>query len=666
MPVDLQVLCVAAAGKIYQYAVSPASRLVDLRDGEEEQTPPPKPDAADLKKVLLPEAEAEEIAANNGVPPLLGLNIFYHSVFPDVQERAQLVHYFATNCGADATIFCERELLAVAHGAQEAVVPADGLDLDTPFCDDIPALMSQTESDDDSEDEEEAARNAASEAAVRARDKKRREEVSAFYIKGEGGYGESENLPPVTTLEGLSSGNSPHQRSGNYREDGGRRAGKKTHTINREMAKPTTYAGPGAGPGGKRSHTPEVDEATRRLRDIDVTRALAADERLPEATTYAAMLSSKAREAADEARRAALAVRVPPVVAYSDKNCRVVIQVIDAKCKKSGYYIDASCVVSNLAPAASLYEVKLASKVTMAVIDPATGEDTGRTETIGFAEDAAEEKEKKKKGGDDEDDEKKTTAAASSSTGGDITCIERLKPSATLSKDFVLHLEELPSNFNSPATFTLSFTFEKKAHEVKLHLPFIFKFFAATAAEVPTAAVFNETILGTHLKSFAAISATIPLADASALAAAGSASAAKKAAASAEKLLLMALPTINATLRTHAIEVFKDSCTLYGQVISRKSHVNKSHIAVLLKQETEEVTIAAAAADGEEEGGAEATTITVTTGLTVAVKCASAAMGDSIIQEIGQIIFRETEEAEKEKKSSKGDKKEKKEKKSKK
>eukprot|EP00742_Colponemidia_sp_Colp-10_P014828 GILJ01016887.1.p1 GENE.GILJ01016887.1~~GILJ01016887.1.p1 ORF type:complete len:852 (-),score=192.43 GILJ01016887.1:39-2480(-) len=592
MPVDLQVLCVAAAGKIYQYAVHPADRLVNLKDGEEEQTPKPPTDAATLKKILLP--EPEEDAPSNKPAPLQALEIFYHSVFPDVQERAQIIYYLVTKCGGEATAFFERELLAVAAGAQEAVAAPDGLDLDTPFCDDIPALIS--ESEEESDDEEEAALNAESEAASRLRDRKRRQEVSAFYIKEEGG---NSDLPPVTTLEAASS--SPNGRSGNFRSAGGRNAGKKTHTINREMAKPTTYVSSEKDKRGQK----EEDEATRRLKNIDVTSALTADERLPESTTYAAMFNQKTRDLADEHKRAALAIRVPPSIVYQDKNCSIVFQVIDTKCKKSGFYIEASCIVTNQAASASMYEIKLNPKATMDVMDSETGEATGESVIVGYAEDAEEGKGKKDK--DDKEKEDKATEHTA------ISCIDRLKPSATTSKDFTFHLEELPPSFSTPVNFTLSFTFDKKSQEVKLQLPLIFKYFAATATEIPNSQDYNSNILGKLLSSDAVVSATIPLPH-----------------HIKEKNLLLAIPTINSTLRTHTVEVFKDCCTLYGQLISRKSHVNKSHVAILLKYnkaaETEDPTTAA-----------EST-------LSISVKSSSVPVADSIIQEIGQIIFKEAEE----------------------
>lgn len=599
LPVDLQVLCVAAAGKIYQYAVNPADRLVNLKDGEEEQTPKPPTDAAILKKILLPEPEED---TKNRPKALQSLEIFYHSVFPDVQERAQIIYYLVTKCGPEATAFFERELLAVAAGAQEAVSAPDGLDLDTPFCDDIPALIS--ESEEESDDEEEAALNAESEAATRLRERKRREEVSAFYIKeGHGGN----DLPPVTTLEAASS--SPAGRSGNYRSDGGRQAGKKTHTINREMAKPTTYV---ASEKEKRSQQKEEDEATRRLRGIDVTSALTADEKLPESTTYAAMFSQKSKDLAEEQKRSVLALRVPPSVVYQDKNFRVVFQVIDTKCKKSGYYIETSCIVTNHATSTSMYEIKLNPKATMDILDSETGEPTGESEIVGYAEEA-EEKGKK---------EKEEKDAPTPQTNA-ISCIERLKPSATASKDFVFHLEELPSSFNSPVNLTLTFTFDKKAQEIKLQFPLVFKYFAATTTEVPAAQDYNVTIIGKHLSSDAVISATIPLPH-----------------HIKDKHLLLAIPSINATLRTHTVEVFKDCCTLYGQMVSRKSHVNKSHIAILLKYNK---------AEASSEDGATAGENT----LVIAVKSSSVPIADSIIQEIGQIIFKEAEEKTKVKESKK-------------
>ena len=86
LPAELQVIYVTASWKIHAYIVNPCGRHKNRHDGEEELQEPEDPTTiADVNNVMFP--------AMDDTAKLRGLALFSHSVFPDVQECAQLVSY---------------------------------------------------------------------------------------------------------------------------------------------------------------------------------------------------------------------------------------------------------------------------------------------------------------------------------------------------------------------------------------------------------------------------------------------------------------------------------------------------------------------------------------------------------------------------------------------
>lgn len=496
LPPEVQVLCVGAAGKIFSYSVQPCQRHVNLVHGEEEsELPEDNVTVDDLKMALLPPDDG---------PLRKALSLFCHSVFPDVQERAQFVFHHVVKAPELGSVFYETEFVAVAGGAQEAVVPPEGLDLTTPFCDNIPALISESDvSDDESDDEQHVVAHRSE-----RQDKQRRADVSAFYIKDEG-LDRADDLPPVVKLDSLSA-SPPQLRNA-------RSSGKKVHTMSRELSKPAAYVST-----KMRSKSPEEDEATKRFRSIDVTKALAAEERLPEATPYGKLKRGADAAAEEEAKRLASSAQFDAVMLHEDKSLRVEFQVVETKAKKEGMRMTFTVSITNLSAASSLYDVVLTAE-------------EGQAVTVVNPEDA-----------------------------GSSQVAERVRNTVTAHRDMDLIFETLPESLSEPVRLTLTCTKEKKSLALSLQFPLVFKYFAVPMPST-TSEEFNGKLLDA-LKTAVCMSAHVPL-------------------SSKQKPLLL-LPRIKGLLRLCSIDVFRDTVSLYGAIASRSKHHNdQHHIAVVIRDE---------------------------------------------------------------------------------
>jgi AP-3 complex subunit delta-1 len=494
LPPDVQVQCVAAAGKIYSFAVKPCARHLQLQNGEEDGELPGDAIAAeDLKMALLPPEDG---------PMKKGLNLFCHSVFPDVQERAQFVFYHVQTAPEVAHLFYELELTAIAAGAQEAVVLPEGLDLDKAFCDNIPALVADSEPDTDSDDEEVSAP-----VEKHRKDAARREEVSAFYIKDAGFDRRDEDLPPVVKLDTVSTAGSSLRNA--------RSSGKKVHTMSRELSKPANYV---ATSTSKRTKSPEEDEAARRLRAIDVTKALAPEERLPEATPYAKLLlkGNSADTPAEEPAR-----QFDAVTLCEDRHCRLVAQVLECKAKKEGIRLSITFAATNLSSSSSLYDV-----------------------TVAVGECAY--------------------ASIGSNEGEDGLLAERIKPTVTTHKEISIMLMSLPESFSEMIPLVVTFTKEKKSVSISAQLELKFGYFVSAEAASVKSEDFNGPIL-TSLADATCLSAHVPLGK--------------------KKTALLLLPSIRRSLSLTTMDVFKDCIALHVQLVHRKNSADKSHVAIVLREE---------------------------------------------------------------------------------
>ena len=443
LPPDVQVQCVAAAGKIYSFTVKPCARHLALCNGEEElELPADSITAEDLKMALLPPEDG---------PLRKGLNLFCHSVFPDVQERAQFVFYHVQTAPELAHLFYESELTAIAAGAQEAVALPEGLDLDKAFCDNIPALVPDSDPDTESEDDVEDSAD-----KHRKGDAPRRDEVSAFYIKDDGFDRRDDDLPPVVKLDTVTTAASSLRNA--------RSSGKKVHTMTRELSRPANYVATSS--SSKRTKSPEEDEATRRLRAIDVTKALAPEERLPEATPYAKLLAkSGGQEAAAEE---APVNQFEPVTLSEDRHCRLVAQVLECKAKKDGLRLSISFSATNLSSSSSLYDVAVTvNQCAYASVVGQEGED------------------------------------------GSVLA-ERIKPTVTTHKEIDILLTSLPESFSEPLPLILSFTKEKKGVTNELQLELKFNYFGAADAASVKSEDFNGAVLAS-LQDATCLSAHVPI-----------------------------------------------------------------------------------------------------------------------------------------------------------
>lgn len=497
LPPDVQVQCVAAAGKIYSFALKPCARHLELQNGEEEgELPVDAITAEDLKMALLPPEDG---------PLRKGLNLFCHSVFPDVQERAQFVFYHLQSAPELAHLFYELELTAIAAGAQEAVGLPEGLDLDKAFCDNIPALVPDSDPDTESDDDEDAPVAASDK---NRKDGTRREENSAFYIKDAGFDRRDDDLPPVVKLEAVSAAASSLRNT--------RSAGRKVHTMTRDLSKPANYV---ATSSSKRTKSPEEDEATRRLRAIDVTKALAPEERLPEATPYAKLLlKGSAAEAppVEEAKR-----HFDTVTLCEDRHCRLEAQVLECKAKKEGIRLSITFGTTNLSSSSSLYDVNIAIN------------------GCAFATIGAHD-------------------------GDDGSLAERIKPTVTTHKEISLMLSSLPESFGESVPLVLNFTKEKKGVSIAVAFELKFGYFVDAEAEAVKSEEFNGPIL-TSLAEATCLSAHVPLGK--------------------KKTALILLPSIRRGLSLSNVDVYKDCLALYVRLVHRKNSADKSHVAIVLREE---------------------------------------------------------------------------------
>eukprot|EP00758_Cryptobia_borreli_P019278 Tbor_TRINITY_DN8279_c0_g1::TRINITY_DN8279_c0_g1_i1::g.15406::m.15406/K12396/AP3D; AP-3 complex subunit delta len=740
MPVELQVLCIGAVGKIFAHAVKPCVRHVELVNGEGESDAPvpAHPDSDKLKAIILPPdqdddgvKDVKKVKQHEEEQPYKAIKLFYHSVYPDVQEKAQLVYHLVTygdNGKTDAykgggnvpkdindtVILYERELLAVAAGAQAAVVPPEGLDLITPFCDDIPSLIAQDEDGISyNSDSDDSIGQVMSEELVRRREKARREEVSTFYLTSAGKGDEGlADLPPVTKLNGDDTSEGTDVTStitAGLRNTLGRNAGKKTHLLSRTMAKPDTYQASTSPRGGRsvEGTSSMEDEATRKLKSIDMTKALDPDERLPVITPYANIVNKSVKAVAEESRRAEAALRLPPVLVHSDKHMRVVLQVLGCKAKKDGYHLPMSVFVTNQQSNGALEGVQMERIVTRPsylrqgkdIVGDSTVAANARLATVNDAVSNTSDKintcskKNKKKITTTADDDKKDdeslngdedaqsdTSVKEFDTSFDIS--DMIKPQVTTAKDFELHIPSVQAVFETTAsndqstggmeTPCISFTItlsrgsgeKKKTVKQELAFPIIFKYFAAMLMPdaVPSAVEFTDRIMKEILSSKAnnviashtaddngdikvipkveTVSATIPLIYYGKLSkkntksnsnVTSSAPVDKEGECESEtnlddneikneqeegqpmthlssthtkEVMLLSLPLIKAALRLHTMEVFIDCCALYGQFISRKSHMKHACFAVLLMEgEMNEDGVAVMKKTDVDEGG---------------------------------------------------------------
>lgn len=618
LPSEVQLACVVAVGKMAAYVVQPCARHVDLCGGEEdcrgpEEVPPTPPTLAELTKdVLLPEDDAEHDLADGdgavagGAPPTgsdqqappqhRGLLRFCHSAYPSVLERAHLVHYQVVSHPEIGPKLFETELQPVAAGAQDAIEVPPEVDLDAAFCDNVAALMDLSGSDDDAD--ERAATGSADlddlnynlEYRIeqqRRTEQARREEMSAYYLRDNGDGAALEDFGLAASSSSRSAKQIGRSNSSFVTESSSpssapptrARRPQKAHNINRQLSKPANYhekktANP------RRSRTPEEDEATRKLRGIDVTRALRADERLPETLSYAQLLQQQSRGSGTshaEQLAAAQVAEAAPVTLYDTRPLRLYLTVASCKVRKDGVHLGCTVECVNSTSSSVVHDLQLAVAATAAFAKGSVrvrAADASAKADDGEGAETAEER------------------------GAAVSLAEKLKAAATARVPVEVVLARLPPSFtDAPVTFQLSWTADRKRHEATVHLPLTYVYFTKPIPlnGVPASQVYLEDIVGGALACTPIASAFVPC---------------------AKTAIMTGVAACLPQLRLAAVDVFKDGATLYGLLHGRKSELACTHVAVLLQEQ-------------EVDG---------TRGMLVTVRCHYPALSEALILQMAEIV----------------------------
>ena len=440
--------------------------------------------------------------------------------------------------------------------AQSHVAVPEGLDLDAPFADTMPALVEDDDDDFEASQSEDESKSTDSEGhqkvsakdheavmeAARRHERERRNEVDVFYIRDEtpGKTKAEEELPPVQKLETIITPSTKPQRS----------SGKKAHTISKTLSKPVTYSAAAK----QKQPVAEEDEATKKLRNINVSKPLDANvEKLPVAQPYVRIdptADSKASASPEPSRYANFTN--PAVTVLETKHIRVSFTVDGCKLKHETYQMTVTCTVVNMSSSNSLYTTMLAVN----------------------------------------HEHVRVTNGADPQLSSILLC-DRLKggTSTTTQVDMSFSPE---FSFAQGVPLRITFTRDKKQHENDGTFTVKVRHFMNTSVETSVAA-FNETILPA-LAQCPSVGGSIPLPP--------------KAAPK------QFLTRIQEGLALSTVDVFKDCCTLYGQIVARKTQQADGNLAVLLKEE-------------EIEGAPH---------MSVFVKCLHVTFADAVIQEISGIV----------------------------
>ncbi|ESL10009.1 delta-adaptin [Trypanosoma rangeli SC58] len=604
---EVQVACVAAVGKIAAYTHQPCPRHLALSHGEEELSLPDDPVTdAELLAVILAQRvkEKENDGGDEDTKPeeCAGLQLFCHSVYPDVQERAQLVFYHVlTNPDVGPSLYVE-ELLSVAVGAQAAVVPPEDLDLDEPFCAPLPPLLRLSDSDDegntDGEDDELGFLGSGTAKRQRRQEEERHGEVAAFYIKGM--TRTREELPTDVQVETVAAAPPQSHSVSSYLPH-------KTHSINRELSRPSNYVA--AASTRRPKEEVEEDEATKKFRNVDVTRALTADEKLPETLPYTQLLQFRT-SAADEkeevqAAEAAAAAAFDPVVLLEERYLRVTAYVESCHVRKEGILLAFDVEVSNLASSSSTYDVRLCIQYDEdnftqqgVRLESRDANDANNNNKINKNRNRGDKKNNKSGDPNQKQEEVVVEESGENSFVG-VGVAERVKGSTAVRRKLgVRFLSQLPASLVKPLTLNLTYTRGKKPVTATLQLPLCYPYFAKVPKDI-TPTEFRETILGKFLVAAPLVTGLVGV---------------------NLSRVPLALPLILPKLRLRTVEVFRDITSFYGVLHARKSTAENAHVAVLLREEA------------VEEGRK---------GVSIAVKAHQTCLAESLVQEIASRMMQE-------------------------
>lgn len=563
LPSAAQLACVTAVGKIAAFVYQPCTRHLELCNGEEsckmaeEVAGSSQVSFADLcSGVLFPPSKASfSESGDTADSSSCGLDRFLHSIYPLVQERSRLVSYQIQEYPEMGWKLYDAELPPVATGAQDVIeLPAD-LDLEAPFCGDLHSLLQLTSSDDEEkegidDDLHPGLGDLNLEYRVeqqRRSEQIRRAEMSVYYLR-DGGKDDAAGVavdgeassPLTAAADGSSTWASGAQRRVGGVESHARRH-RKIHSINRNLSKPEGYSEEKAAQGRQGAEAEAEDEATRKLRQIDVTRALRASERLPEAMPYSQILQQQqggrggGGGAMDGAAFSYASDELDPVLLFREHQLRLYVTVADCKATKQGYLLKCVFECVNELPSSSVYDV-----VVRIDSSDAAGGASFQTKDI---EDAA---------------------ATPPVDGASIA--SKIVSSASIRATITLQLPKLPLDLRaSPLPLVLQWRAKRKAMMANASLPLRYTNFARhlTPAMAPTSAEYLNSIVPQLVREGGMHTASVRL---------------PKATMSTRLLATQRL------LRLIAIDVYRCGVTLYGQLHTRRSESHRSHVAVLLHQ----------------------------------------------------------------------------------
>ncbi|ORC86414.1 AP-3 complex subunit delta [Trypanosoma theileri] len=680
LPPEAQVLCVTAVGKIAAYIHQPSPRHLTLVNGEEEFALPEDPVTdEEIRAVILPptrSSDQEQTPPNgkggdihshshshsrspqrteNTQFPHVALQLFQHSIYPDVQERAQLVfHHIVVNPDVGPRFYAE-ELRPVAAGAQAAVLPPDDLDISEPFCRQMPELLrlpeteayssnDENEKEEDEEDDfdeviasglggfvgDDEVRRRQRQKEQKRKEQQRRGEVAPFYISGASLTREE---PPVEVqLEAITAAslqlqdptNSPYnnnnnnnnnnQRSQSQQQQQQQNLPRKTQTINRDLSRPSNYVAPTQ--TRRRPEELMEDEATRLFRNVDVTRALTADERLPETVPYAQLLQSRKREEDNNkninnktAAAEAAAELFDPVTLLDERYLRVMLYMESCRVRKEGISLTVTVEVSNMASSNSAYNVTLCFQpdgknytengILLELIEP---EDTTTNTTTITKHKKDHNNGNNNKDDNDEKKDKNSDSSKNDTEKGVLHIADRLKGSSSVRKKMnIKFISQLPDSLVEPLEFKISFVREKKPVNHSMFLPLQYAYFAKVPKDDMKSSEFMEEVLEKSLVDAPVFSSFVPM-DLS--------------------RVQLVLPMLLSKLRLRNIDVFRDITSFRGVLHVRKSSssstaTSKAHVAVLLQEDT---------LDGEK-------------GLTIAAKSHQSCLTELLLQDIATLLL---------------------------
>ncbi|CCW68536.1 unnamed protein product [Phytomonas sp. Hart1] len=590
-PADIQLACVSAVGKIVAYTVSPCARHVNLRNDEEKLTPleaAQHPTLEALRGVLL-DAKSNDASflsiarqpcsSDAGVEPaaLAPLDRYRFSIYPDVQEYAILTHYLLIENPHVGTRLYEKELPLVAFGAQNALEVPDGLDLDTPLCEDFSALMALSSSDDDEGELGRADKEGRYGNEVNLQysiehqqhlEQARRKDMSVFYLNdAEDASMDSPSINVEDARNTVASAKPINHRvkddSFNLHKSRLKRSGHKSHAINRDFLKPSNYV---VTAKTKDKKPIEEDEVTRRFREIDVTHKLSEHERLPEVLPYSLLLSGgdhpphdktwQQNPAKKNAAHPNVRFNTPAATLYDEHSLRVMLYADRCKLHAGEMKVSVVLELTNLSTSAELEEVVIGLQI---------GKDVEGTPEAYLDGALVLEPHADKRDSTPVFDMTMEATAYAEAHKMDpahfIPIAKKIKPGAVARVSFAIRVTPIPSSLLAPLPFLMGFARNRHFGGVSFYMPLPYASFIKPELPTLTAAAFNAAVLGDALKEATTASAFIPCNKAT---------------------LLVAVPLIQDFLKLVSMDIFKDMATLYGTVHVNKAISDDQHVAVLL------------------------------------------------------------------------------------